>query len=333
LNDRPISYTFCLSFFEKVGLEGSFGTLLSLKTQFVDSFTWMINGSRAILLFFLMYTVYQYGHIHLGQHKDDKPEFSTLTYFVMIFVGGATSTLFVYSMSEPLFHQQGNFFAQAGYRSQDEIDMFAINMNISSWSLASWLIFTIVAVASALGIHRFGLPPTFRSCFYPIFGAYTWGWIGDFIDGLAIVLAVLNVTSMLCFNTVQITNGLIALGWVDESGTQSEIMSIQKIIVWITTLISIASVFSGLHGGMKYVSLVAASLALVIGFLVFAMDDKKFILNLTVQAVGYHLQNSLFQINFWTDAFGQLNEGSGRAVDGRAADRDWMSYVVHTSRE
>jgi choline-glycine betaine transporter len=169
----------------KVDLEGSYDTLVAMKTRVYDSFTWMINGSRAVLLFFLMYTVYQYGHIHLGQRKDDKPEFSTLTYFAMSFAGGASSTLFVYSMSEPLFHQQGNFFARAGYRSQDEIDMFAINMNITSWSLSSWLIYTIVAMASALGMHRFGLPPTFRSCFYPIFGVYTWGWIGDFIDGLA----------------------------------------------------------------------------------------------------------------------------------------------------
>jgi hypothetical protein len=34
---------------------------------------------------------------------------------------------------------------------------------------------------------------------------------------------------------------------------------------------------------------------------------------------------SLFLLNFWTDAFGQLHEGSGRAVDGKAADLGWMA--------
>jgi choline/glycine/proline betaine transport protein len=163
--------------------EGAFNTLLKGKTRVFESLTWIINGSRAVFLFFLLYTVYKYGHIHMGL-KGDKPEFAALTYFSMIFAGGVGPFLFVYSVIEPMLHRQGHFYAQAGYRSQDEIDMFAINMNITDWSLATWLTFPIVAIASALAIHRFGLPPTFRSCFYPIFGAYTWGWIGDAIDGL-----------------------------------------------------------------------------------------------------------------------------------------------------
>jgi choline-glycine betaine transporter len=271
-----------------------------------------------------MFTVYKYGHIHLGL-KGDKPEFAALTYFSMIFAGGVGPFLFVYSVIEPMLHRQGHFYAQAGYRSQDEIDMFAINMNITDWSLATWLTFPIVAIASALAIHRFGLPPTFRSCFYPIFGAYTWGWIGDAIDGLAIVLGILIATQMLGMCTVQITSGFIVLGWIDAKLSENEILSIREPLLWTIVLISIVSVFSGLHGGIKYLSLAAVSLAVVLGFLVFIMDDTKFMLNLTVQAVGYQLQNSLFLLNFWTDAFGQLHEGSGRAVDGKAAEQGWMS--------
>jgi BCCT, betaine/carnitine/choline family transporter len=47
--------------------------------------------------------------------------------------------------------------------------------------------------------------------------------------------------------------------------------------------------------------------------LVFFMDDTKFLLNVQVQEVGLYLQAGLFQLNLWTDAFGQLKEGSGRA--------------------
>jgi hypothetical protein len=42
------------------------------------------------------------------------------------------------------------------------------------------------------------------------------------------------------------------------------------------------------------------------------------------QEIGYYLQYSVLQLNFWTDAFSQLREGSGRAVDGHAGDIDWM---------
>jgi hypothetical protein len=32
------------------------------------------------------------------------------------------------------------------------------------------------------------------------------------------------------------------------------------------------------------------------------------------------------ELNFWTDTFGQLREGSGRAIDGKASEQWWMSF-------
>jgi choline-glycine betaine transporter len=68
--------------------------------------------------------------------------------------------------------------------------MFALNMTITNWGISGWAPYLIVAVAMGLAGHRFNLPMTFRSCFYPILGQYTWGWIGDLIDGFAIVVTV-----------------------------------------------------------------------------------------------------------------------------------------------
>jgi hypothetical protein len=52
-------------------------------------------------------------------------------------------------------------------------------------------------------------------------------------------------------------------------------------------------------------------------------------MNLQVQEVGYYLQWSLLQLNFFTDAFGQLREGEGRATDGQASEAWWMdSWMV-----
>jgi hypothetical protein len=52
-------------------------------------------------------------------------------------------------------------------------------------------------------------------------------------------------------------------------------------------------------------------------------------LNLQVQEVGTYFQYSIFQLNFWTDAFGQLREGSGRAVDDKSAHyyTDWFNFA------
>jgi choline-glycine betaine transporter len=90
---------------------------------------------------------------------------------------------------------------------------------------------------------------------------------------------------------------------------------------------------SGLHAGVKFLSQLALCLGMVLTMLVFIMDDTKFLLNLITQEVGYYFQWSVFQLNFWTDAFGQLREGNGRATDGNAAAVWWMDAWVSRATE
>jgi choline-glycine betaine transporter len=168
-------------------------------------FSWLFMGSKAIFFFYLIYVVFKYGHVKLGR-QDEPPEFSTGAYFAMIFAAGVAVGLFVFGVAEPLWHQEDHYYANAGYRSQDEIDMFALNMTITNWGISGWAPYLIVAVAMGLAGHRFNLPMTFRSCFYPILGQYTWGWIGDLIDGFAIVVTIAgkcnnHCTLSICFLT------------------------------------------------------------------------------------------------------------------------------------
>jgi choline-glycine betaine transporter len=128
----------------------------------------------------------KFGHIKMGR-KDEEPEFSTASFFFMIFSAGVGVGLFVFGVSEPQWHANSHWFAQAGYHSQDEIDMFAINLSVANWAISGWAPYLVVSVCMGLAGHRFKLPFTFRSCLYPILGQYTWGWIGDVIDGFTIV--------------------------------------------------------------------------------------------------------------------------------------------------
>lgn len=59
-------------------------------------------------------------------------------------------------------------------------------------------------------------------------------------------------------------------------------------------------------------------------FFVMCLERTNFIYNLIVQSTGYYMQHSIFQLNFWTDAFGQLPAGEGRAVDGQEAPAWFM---------
>jgi hypothetical protein len=104
------------------------------------------------------------------------------------------------------------------------------------------------------------------------------------------------------------------------------------ILVWVITFLATSSVVSGIDIGIKYMSLLGFCLGMLLLFLVFFLDKSTYLLNLEIQSIGYYLQYSILQLNFWTDAFGQLKAGEGRAVDGHAAEQWWMdSWTVFYS--
>jgi choline-glycine betaine transporter len=302
---------------------GTLSTLLALKEIVSMYTTWLVQGLKALMFFFVLFIVFKYGHLHLGR-PNEKAEYSNLSYFSMIVAGGMGPALLLNSVSEPLSHRQGNFYANAGYRSQDEVDMFAINLTVSNWGMMSWTHMTIIALCTALACHRFNLPKTIRSTLYPILGAYTWGWMGDVIDGQTIVVTLAGECYMSCVIAFQAVANLSYLGWIDPKSTNADIISLQCTVVWIIAAFSAGSVVSGLKGAIQFMARLGFAVGALLLSLVFVMEDTKFLLNLQVQEVGYYLQTSLFQLNFLTDAFGQLRKGSGRAIDGKAATFGWI---------
>ena len=206
------------------------------------------------MFFFLCFIGYKYGHIKLGR-QDEKPEFSEITYFAMLFSAGVAVGIFYYGVSEPLWHQSSNWYSNTGFHSQDEIDQFAMNQTVFHWGLHAWSLYLTVAVGAALAAFRFHLPLTFRSCFYPIFGEYTWGWIGDIIDAFSIVVSVAGVCTSLGIGAIQITSGLQRIGIVGDNLSDAEITQVRTATIWVITLIATASVMSGLNVGIKYLSL------------------------------------------------------------------------------
>ncbi|KAL7551145.1 hypothetical protein ACHAWF_014345 [Thalassiosira exigua] len=274
-------------------------------------FTWFYIVGSPFMTFFIFWIAYRYGHIKLGP-KDAEPEFSNVSYFFMLFSAGIGVAIFFFGVSEPLYHQSGNWYTAQGYRSQNEIDQWALNITMNGWGFAGWSPYLVMAISAGLASYCFGLPLTVRSSFYPMLGDYTWGWIGDLIDGLGL-------------GTIQLTVGMTRLGWINPVSEQDKV-KVYAAIIWIITIAATISVVTGLKLGIKVLSTIGFGLGSLILFLCFVMEKSYFLLNLLVQTTGVYLQWNIFQLPFWTDAFGALREGEGRAVDGNSADPQWMGW-------
>ncbi|KAG7351478.1 choline/carnitine/betaine transporter [Nitzschia inconspicua] len=300
-----------LSIWCMVAPDKSYEILIEGRTRLSAMFTFFYVGTNPAFMFFLIYIAFRFGNIRLGP-QDSTPEFSDFAYFAMLFSAGIGVGLFFFGVSEPLWHQSAHWFAEAGYHSQDEIDMFALNLTVFHWGFTGWSQYLVVAICAGLASFRFKLPMTLRSCFYPILGEHTWGWMGDVIDGFSIVATVSGVCTSLGLGAFQLAAGLERVGAIDDAtSTRVHVVSI-----WVITLIATGSVVSGLDVGIKFLSQLGFGLGMVLLWLCLVFNKTNYLLNLMVQETGYYLQWSILQLNFHTDGFGQLQTGEGRAVDG-----------------
>jgi choline/glycine/proline betaine transport protein len=228
-----------------VGANSATDHLGDLRDSISLSYTWLFVSTKFAYMAFLLYVAYRYGHIHLAERNNERPEFSTLTYAIMSFTAGATNGLLVYGVVEPLSHQKHHFFAQTGYRSQDEIDVFAVNLAITDWGLAGWAAYSVVAVGMSLAAYRFKLPLILRSCFYPILGQYTWGWMGDLIDAWCVIVTLCGCFTSLGLASLNVSSGVQSIGLVGSHSLESHEKAFQSPIIWVITILSIASILSG----------------------------------------------------------------------------------------
>ena len=341
--------------------DGSKAQLDDWKAAVTEKFTWFYISANPAFTFFVFWLAYRYGDIKLGK-QNEEPEFDDLSYFMMLFSAGVAVGLFFYGVSEPLWHRQDNWYAESGFKAQDEIDQFALMLTMYHWGFAGWSPYIVVAVAAGIAAYRFDLPMTVRSTLYMSLGPYTWGWIGDVIDGFcklwmcmsvidvstphswyslirrvcvtselnclfsAIVMTVAGVCTSLGLGAMQLVTGADRLGWVKGELGDDELANKQVLVIWVITAIATCSVVSGLSVGIKLLSQIGFGLGMVLLFLSLILEKTNYLFNTTVQTVGYYFQYCIFQVPFWTDAFGQLVDGEGRDVDNHSANPQWMNW-------
>ena len=136
-NSKPVALSTVLNYrsiFFQSSIPHTILILLSPYSPYLYSKTGIVVVSKPISFFFLLFITYKYGHIKFGK-KHEEPEYSGITYFSMLFAAGVAVGIFYYGVSEPLWHQSSHWYANGGYRSQDEIDQFAMNQTIYHWGL------------------------------------------------------------------------------------------------------------------------------------------------------------------------------------------------------
>ncbi|OLN22931.1 glycine/betaine ABC transporter permease [Domibacillus antri] len=243
-----------------------------------------------IVLFCLVLIASPVGQIRLGK-PGEKPEYSTLSWFAMLFSAGMGIGLVFWGAAEPLSH----YAVSSPLSEPGTNDALRESMRYMffHWGLHAWGIYAVVALALAYFPFRRGEPGLISATLKPVLGKYAEGWVGTLIDIIAVFATVVGVATTLGFGAAQINGGLSYLFGVPVSFT------VQLVIIVVVTVLFIASAMSGLGKGIKTLSNTNMVLAVVLLVLMLIIGPTMFILNMFTDTIGAYLQNILrmsFQI-------------------------------------
>ncbi|MDT8450443.1 MAG: BCCT family transporter [Wenzhouxiangellaceae bacterium] len=246
-------------------------------------FDWVfLSTGNLFVLFCLALIVLPVGKIRLGG-EDAKPDFSTLSWFAMLFAAGMGIGLMFWSVAEPVGYFTEWFGAPLntpGFTEDSRVA--AMGATMYHWGLHPWAIYGVMALSLAFFAYNKGLPLTVRSTFYPLLGERVWGWLGDLIDTLAVLATLFGLATSLGLGAQQAASGLNFLFDVGSG------LNTQIVIIAGVTSVAVISVVRGIEGGVKLLSninMVLAALLLV--FVIVAGSLTGFLSNVGETVSGY----------------------------------------------
>ncbi|MDV6011826.1 BCCT family transporter [Haloechinothrix sp. LS1_15] len=259
-----------------------------------------ILGVTAFLVFLLWIALSRYGHVRLGA-RSDRPEFSNLAWFAMLFAAGIGTILMFWGVAEPISHFANPPMGDVAPESAEAATQ-ALNFTLYHFALHTWTIFCLPALAFAYFAYRRRLPFRVSSIFQPLLGDRINGPIGKIIDVTAVVGTIFGVGVSIGLGTMQINSGLASLFGLPENATS------QVAIIAVITGFALVSIGFGLHKGIKRLS--NLNILMAVGLLIFVLvaGSTLYLTRGVIESTGNYL-SSIVNLAFWNDTFAEPEWG------------------------
>ncbi len=284
-----------------VNVQAVFSTV---QTYISNKFGWFFVLLTNLFIVFLVYlAISKLGKLKLGK-RDEKPEFSTMAWFSMLFSAGMGIGIIFWSIAEPMKHYFSPPYGEGGTAEAAET---AMNFTFLHWGLHAWGIYALVGLALAFFAFNQKLPLSIRSVFYPVVGDRIYGPIGNIIDTLAVISTLFGLATSLGLGVQQISAGLEALGVLPNN------IYVQVSLIILITLAATISVVLGIDKGVKVLSELNIRVGAIFLIFVFLVGPTLFILDSFIQNTGNYLQ-TVIGISTWTETYSQTTWQNGWTV-------------------
>lgn len=264
-----------------------------LYTFISENFGWFYMLSALTFVIVCLYAALsKYGNIRLGKDTD-KPEFNMFTWIAMLYSAGLAISLFFWGVAEPVMIFLEPPFGEGGTKESAET---AMRWTFFHWGFHSWGSYSVIGLIMAYFQYRKNTPPLVNHTLQPLIGQRAFGPIGKVVNIIAIFAVISGISTSLGLGVKQIGAGFDYVYGIENTVTN------QIALILILTVMFIASAYSGIQRGIKWLSNINIVLALLIMFYVFFVGPTRNILEIMVKSTGGYLQNFI-EMSFHLEPF------------------------------
>ncbi|HSK22875.1 MAG TPA: BCCT family transporter [Egicoccus sp.] len=258
--------------------------LTAVQTWVSDTFGWfMILAVGFFLAFSVWLAVGRHAKVRLGP-DDSRPDYSTVSWFAMLFAAGMGIGLMYWGVAEPVLFYASDpprFDAGTPAAARD-----AMLHAFHHWGLAPWGIYAVIGLGLAYFGFRHDQPLAIRSLFRPLLGDRVDGGLGDVIDVSAVVGTMFGVATSLGLGVAQVNAGLNRVFGLEIS------TPVQLVLIALITAVATVSVVSGLDKGIQRLSQFNVALAATLLLFVLLAGPTLLLLGAYVQNTGAYLSGA-----------------------------------------
>lgn len=265
----------------------------NLFTSVTSNFKWIFLLYGFFCVVFLVWLgLSRYGKVKLGG-PDDKPEFSTYKWGIMMFCAGIGIAIARWAFIEPVYYMGG---PPLGITPNSTLAAeWAGMLGQFHWGITPWAIYALPAFPIAYAIHVKKLR-TLRlsTACKGILGKKADGIIGKIIDVLVIFGMIGGIGTSLGL-AVPLVSALVAYFF-----GISQSFNLQMIVLLAFVVLTAISVYGGLQKGMSKLYDLKTYLAYFLLAYVFIAGPTIFILNTWVNSLGLMATNFI-RMSLFTD--------------------------------
>ena len=247
---------------------------------FTGQFGWLyMIVMFSFVVFCIILGFSRFGKVRLGK-DDDRPEYSTFSWFAMLFSAGMGVGLVFWGVAEPLNHWLAPLarYAEPG---TTEAARFAVNKSVFHWGLHPWANYAVLAMGIAYVRFRKEKKILVSTVLEPVIGEKrAAGGLGKFIDILAVFATIGGVATSFGLGALQFAAGLNYLWGVPITNLT------YTIIILVVTAAFMTSAITGLDKGIKWLSNINVTIAIVLMSIALVIGPTRSILENMLTSIG-----------------------------------------------